>query len=189
MSDPFIGEVRVFANTYIPGDGWLPCDGRTLQIAQYQALAAIIGTTYGGDGIHTFALPNLNGMAAVGPGTAPGGFTNYQRGHTYGQPNVVITASTMAAHTHQLQKKKTNAPISIAKTAAPSASSDLGNLTDTSGVTYLSGSVSATPNTDLNPSTLTASGTASPTPHENRQPFLAMYYAIAYLGDWPQNPN
>jgi len=189
MSDPFIGEVRVFANTYIPGEGWLSCDGSLHPIGAYQALAALLGTVYGGDGRNTFGVPNLNGMAAVGPGVAPGGSVNYQRGRTYGQPDVAITYQTMAAHTHQLQKKTITAPVSIAKTAAPSASSDLGGLSNTSNVSYQSGIKSGWPNSYLDPATLTASGAASPAPHENRQPFLAMYYAIAYLGDWPPYPN
>jgi len=191
MSEAFVGEIRVFANSFVPA-GWFPCDGRTVPINQCQILAAVIGTIYGGDGRTTVGLPNLNGKAAVDPGmAATGGINTYQLGKTYGAETVTITATTMAAHKHQLQKKNTNAtPPATAKTAAPSAKSDLGGLSnDVGNVSYQSGTVnSALATTPLFGTTLGTAGTAAPTGHENRQPFVAMYFGINYDGVFPVKP-
>ena len=70
--DPILGQIMAIAFTYVP-KGWLPCDGRLMSIAQNSALFSLLGTTYGGDGVTTFALPNLNGRTVVGTGSLPGG--------------------------------------------------------------------------------------------------------------------
>ena len=69
MADPFIGEIRIFGGNFAPV-GWALCDGHLLSISQYTALFSILGTQYGGDGVHTFAVPNLQGRTVVGPGGA-----------------------------------------------------------------------------------------------------------------------
>ena len=71
QSEPYIGQISIYAFNFAPR-GWMPCDGRLLPIAQYQALFALIGTTYGGNGVTTFALPDLRGRIVVGPGNGPG---------------------------------------------------------------------------------------------------------------------
>ena len=93
MAEPFIGEIRSFAFGVVP-DGWAPCNGQLLPIAQNQALYAILGNTYGGDGRTTFALPNLQGRAPVHPG---GGVT---LGQSAGEETHVLTVNEMPMHNH-----------------------------------------------------------------------------------------
>lgn len=105
MSEPYIGEIKLVGFNFAPMD-WLPCDGRLLQIseAQYQVLFSVIGTTYGGDGATTFALPNLNGRGIIGSGTL------YPCGATDGAVATTLTMQTMPAHTHEAQFSMTTAP-------------------------------------------------------------------------------
>lgn len=115
MSTPFIGEIRMFGGNFAPRN-WAFCNGQTLAIVQYQALFALIGTTFGGNGINTFDLPNLQGRLAIGEGQGPG--LSYRTvGELAGSENVTLTQATMPAHGHAL-----NASISGAATADIGAS-------------------------------------------------------------------
>jgi microcystin-dependent protein len=188
MSDPFVGEVRIFANTYVP-DGWVPCDGRVLPILSYQALNAVIGNLYTSNpSSTTFNVPNLNGRIAIAPGVASGGAgtTSYIIGHTDGVDSVGLDVNHIPSHTHQLQKKNTNVAGPSGKTAVPNIVSDLGGLSTTDSVSYSALIPGGTPNTTLHPSTLGAFGGA--VAHENRQPYLGLYFAIAYTGLFPVQP-
>ena len=177
MNEMYVGEIRVFANNFIPV-GWLSCDGTFQPAAKYQDLYNVIGTIYGGDSTN-FALPNLNSRAAMRAGTSPVG-TNYQLGGLYGEASVILTEANLPVHTHQLTKKNTDAGNS-GKVAFPTLSTDLGGLSAANGsVGYKSGSTPATPNATLHPRTITHTGESQP--HENRQPYLAMYFAIAWQG-------
>jgi microcystin-dependent protein len=98
MSDPFLGEVRLFAGNFAPL-GWNFCDGRLLPIAQNDALYSLIGTTYGGDGQTTFAVPDLRGRLPVGQGTGPG-LSARTMGEQYGVEAVTLTSQQMASHSH-----------------------------------------------------------------------------------------
>jgi len=189
MSDPFIGEVRIFANSYVP-DGWVLCDGRALSVANYQPLYAVLRGAYGYSAQqNTFNVPNLNGRVAIGSGqaSAGAGITNYVVAQTDGVEGVVIDWAHTPPHTHQLQKKNTSAAGAAGKTAVPSAVSDLGGLSTSASVSYNAVIPNGGPNTTLAPSTLgaVAGGT---TAHENRQPYLALYFAIAYTGVYPVQP-
>ena len=95
MSDPYLGEIRIFAGTFAPVN-WAMCEGQLLQIAQYDALFSLIGTTYGGDGLNTFALPDLRGRLPIHQG---GGFVTGEAG---GAEQVTLTAQQLAGHTHPL---------------------------------------------------------------------------------------
>jgi microcystin-dependent protein len=98
MSEPFIGQIMMFGGNFAPRD-WAFCDGQLMSIAQNTALFSILGTTYGGDGVTTFALPDLRGRVPVHPGNGPG-LPVYQLGESAGSPSTTLTISQMPAHNH-----------------------------------------------------------------------------------------
>ena len=99
MSEPFIGEIIMFAGTYAPRD-WAFCNGQLIQIIQNQALFSILGTSFGGDGRTTFGLPDLQGRVPMSPGQHPGSNSNYGLGQKGGRESMVLAADQMPAHTH-----------------------------------------------------------------------------------------
>src|SRR5262249_3659539 len=98
MAEPYIGEVRCFGFNFQPR-GWAFCNGQLLQIAQFEALYALLGTIYGGDGVSTFGLPNLQGQIPMHWGNGPGGF-NTTIGQVQGSPTVTLTTAQIPAHNH-----------------------------------------------------------------------------------------
>src|SRR5712671_793655 len=100
MSSPFVGEIRMFGGTFAPA-GWAMCSGQLLPISQNETLFNLIGTTYGGDGQETFALPNLESAIPVHAGTLSGGGT-YQLAQTGGVESVTLTTSTIPIHSHPM---------------------------------------------------------------------------------------
>lgn len=102
MSDPFIGEITMFAGNFAPR-GWAFCNGQLLSVSQHTALFSILGTTYGGNGQTTFALPNLQGRVPVHIGKSPD-TSNYMLGEAGGVESVTLTISQMPAHSHQVTK-------------------------------------------------------------------------------------
>jgi microcystin-dependent protein len=174
MSEPFIGEVRLYPYGRIPS-GWAACQGQTLAINQNQALFSILGITYGGNGSTTFCLPNLGGRVAVGAGNnAPGGGT-YVLGQAAGEASHTLTANEMPQHNHLVNASSTDA---TASTLAPGVSTTW-----------------AASNAEYGPATSTVAMSANaitPTggslPHENMQPYLALTYCIALQGIYPSRP-
>jgi microcystin-dependent protein len=169
VSDPFLGEVRLFPYTFAPR-GWALCNGQILNISQNTALFSLLGTTYGGDGRTTFALPDLRGRVAVSSGQAPS-LSAYELGQTGGAETVTLTDSEMPAHGHEV--------------AVNGASSDSKNpkgrfLGRLSGGTTYSGTSNGKA---LAAGAVTASGGSQP--HENRPPHLALNYCIALEGIFP----
>jgi microcystin-dependent protein len=164
--DNFLGEIRLFAGTFAP-DGWAFCDGSMQSIANAPELYTLIGTTYGGDGVSTFQLPDLRARIPV-----------HQDGNTYtpgvmgGQETVALQPANMVPHTHML----------FASTAVQTATSATGALlaaTQPNAFLYRE-----TPGTiAFNPSSVSNSGTGAA--HENRQPYQALNYIIAMAGIWP----
>lgn len=177
MSDPFIGEIRAFANIYTP-DGWLQCNGSIRNVRDFQALFMVIGNRYGGDGMNTFGLPNLNNRIIVGSGQ------DYPIGASFGDASVILQEPAMPNHNHVMQKKNTTGGAAD-KTAKPSASSNPAGLNSGTQI-YSCLSNVTTDLTALHPTALQPAG--SSTPHENRQPFLCLFHAIAYEGVFPTRP-
>ena len=167
MSDPYIGEIRLFGGTFAPV-GWLACNGQLLSIGQYDALYNLIGTTYGGDGQVTFAVPDLRGRIPV---HADG--SGYVPGQTGGVESVTLTNSQMPAHTHPV----------VGSSATASVTSPTGNVpATTAGVTVFAYGTDQ-PHTTLHPSTVAPSGGFQP--HDNMQPFLCITFIIATEGIYP----
>lgn len=176
MSLPFIGQITSFAGNFAPRD-WAFCDGQLLPIAQNTALFSIIGTTYGGDGRTTMALPDLRGRAAVEAGTGPGRPT-VTLGQKGGQEMVTLTTANMPAHTHAVTLHAEN----DAATVALPAGQMLGRAgTDTPYI-------AATPernNVVMASQSIVQDQIGSAAPFENRNPFLGVNMIICLYGTYP----
>lgn len=184
MCEPFIGEIAIFANIFIP-DGWLICNGQSVSISQYPALFTVIGTVYGGDGSSTFNLPNLNGKAAIG--VCSNQDVNLPLGTSAGDETVTLDSSTVPAHTHQLSRKS---PQDVsAKGATPTAFSDTGVIALAETNTPLAAMAdNTTANSTLAAATISSAGgntEKSVDAHENRQPYMSLFFGIAYEGVFP----
>jgi microcystin-dependent protein len=176
MATPFLGEIREAGFNFAP-IGWLPCDGRLLPISQYDALYALLGTTYGGDGITTFGIPDLQGRVAVHQGQLNGNSTTYVMGQKAGTEQVTILSSQMAAHTHNVAVST-----EIATLSAPTANSTWAQATQ-DGTTILDGYSAAPGNVSLSPTMVSTMGGSLPVPI--LQPYLAVNYIIATQGVFP----
>ena len=192
--DAFIGEIRVFPYNYIP-EGWAACNGQVLQIRQYQALAAVLGTTYGGDGQSTFGLPNLQGLLGVGfgPNPLPSPMEEVEQGQTVGAATATLTASTAVVLTAENIPAHTHTFTPPCNSASATESSPAGNYPGKSGNSNFAPSGS-----DMMVATTTspAGGNPSPIPVAVRmqasaalaQPTLAMQFAISLEGTFPPRP-
>jgi len=187
MSDPYIGEIRPFAFSFYPGDGnWLPCYGQTVAIAQYQALYAVIGNTYGPSTSTTFTLPNLNAIPMLGTGQGPS-TSNYALGQKTGVQTVTLNQNQMPSHSHTVTG--INAPPTGTYPAPIAATSHLSRLYDTGGTlmfAYTDQPLAASPAT-LAAAALTpfVGGNQA---HDNMQPWLGFTFAIAVNGVFPIPP-
>lgn len=171
MSDPFIGEIRLFGFNFAP-TGWAQCNGQLLAIAQNTALFSILGVTYGGDGRTTFALPNLQGNAALGAGQGPG--LSYRTlGESGGVEAVTLLNSEMPAHSHA----------AAASTNLGDQSSPANNVSATGAGGrgqnfYASGADSAM-------SSQAIGQVGGSQPHNNLPPYLALNFCICLQGVYP----
>ena len=173
MSESFVGEIRLFSFSRVPV-GWLACQGQMLAISQYDVLFSLIGTTYGGNGQTTFALPDLRGRVPLKFGTGPGQPT-YAIGQAVGEEDVTITSSGLASHSHGFF-----AANQTADSASPANTLQLGALaSDTMYVTDSTG-LSTAP---LNASAVSPTGGSQP--HSNLMPTLTVSYFIATDGIYP----
>ena len=171
MSNPFIGEIRMFGGTFAPV-GWAFCNGQILPISQYDALFALIGTTYGGDGQQTFALPNLQGRVPISDGQGSG-LSNYIIGQTGGVDQVTLPTSNLPAHSHTVQGDAATG------TANGPAGNVWANSTGAKQFVAPAGS-----NTTMNSGAI-GSAPGSGQPHDNMQPFLAVSFIISLFGIFP----
>jgi microcystin-dependent protein len=183
MNNPFIGQVTLFAGNF-PPRAFAFCQGQLLPIASNTALFSILGTTYGGDGRTTFALPDLRGRCAIHPGRGPG-LSTYVLGERQGIETVNLNLLQLPSHSH--------IATSVSKLYGQSAAGD--DDTISTGVALASGSgtsseiyTSATPNTEMGTSiatTTTVNNNGGSQSHENRRPFIAINYIIALQGTYP----
>jgi microcystin-dependent protein len=170
MSSPFVAEIRIFACNFAP-TGWALCDGQLLPISQNTALFSLLGTTYGGDGKSTFALPDLQGNAPMHPGQGPG-LSLHDLGETSGVASVTLLQSELPAHNHSMNGA-TQDP-ALAKAVSPDASWALSQ----GGGIYQSSSNAQLAFEALSP-------TGGGLPHNNMQPFLTLTFCIALQGVFP----
>src|SRR4051812_21623869 len=169
MSDPYIGEIRMFGGNFAPV-GWLLCQGQLLPISQYDALFNLIGTTYGGDGQETFNLPDLRGRVPVHQG-AGAGLSSYVLGQEGGVESVTLTTSQLPGHTHSFvgttnQAGTTNAPTNL-------VGQNPGSNIYVEDQAFVA----------LAPQSLLSQGGSQP--HDNLQPYLSVNFIIALEGIYP----
>jgi microcystin-dependent protein len=169
MSEPFIGEVRIFGFNFAPR-GFALCQGQILPISQNQALFSILGTTYGGDGRSTFGLPDLRGRAPIHFGQGPG-LSSRNLGQKGGAENHTIAATEMPAHSHTLMGTHSNATADHAEGAFPAISES---------PAYKAASASAS----MSGAAL-STATGGNQQHSNMQPYVVINFSIALTGLFP----
>jgi microcystin-dependent protein len=177
---PSIGEIRAFAGSFAPS-GWQLCNGQLLQIASNTTLYALIGTTYGGDGITTFALPDLRGRLIVNQGQRPG-LTNRVIGQPAGVESVTLTTANLPAHSHTAVVNTNTANTNVPTNNYLAAPVDTTVPADTM-LLYLPNTFSSLTVVPLDSTTVSSTG--SGLPHENRMPYLTINYIIALVGVFP----
>ncbi|TBR35965.1 MULTISPECIES: phage tail protein [Dyella] len=169
---PYLGEIRLLPYTRVPL-GWMECNGALVSIAENDALYTLLGTTYGGDGVQTFGLPNLQSRVAVHQGTGQGLSTRVL-GQVGGKETVTLTAQTMPTHTHIMHATTTtataNAPSNALEYGAVGGDTMYSTTVDVNSATFLATSV-------------TMSG--GNLPHDNIMPTVAVRYFICVSGVFP----
>lgn len=169
MSTPYIGEIRMFGGNFAPA-GWAFCNGQLLAISENEALFTLIGTTYGGDGQSTFALPDLQGRIPIQQGTGPDG-SSYVLGQRAGAETVTLTTQQIPGHTHAL----------LATDTAANEASPAGHVLARSNTVdaYLPSDAA----TAMSAQAVAAAGGSQP--HGNLQPFLCVSFIISLFGIFP----
>ena len=171
MSEPFLAEIRIFAGNFAPRD-WALCDGQLLSINQNQSLYSLLGTTYGGDGRTSFALPDLRGRLAMHAGDGPG-LSSYQLGAKGGTEHVTLTTNQIPSHNHGVESIS-----AIANQPKPAA-----HLMATEQVPLHDLYSDLATDGDMKASMIKNTGGSNQ--HENRQPYQAVNYIIALRGLFP----
>jgi microcystin-dependent protein len=176
MENPFIGTISLFAGNFAPR-GWAMCDGQHLAISTNPALFSLLGTTYGGDGVRTFALPDLRGRSPMHQGQGQG-LTPRILGEVGGTESVTLMVTQMPAHVHPLNASTNTGdkPSPTSNVLAVSSDASVGgaplNFTASSGI-----------NTLMAPNAIGIAGGS--TPHDNMEPYLAVTFIIALEGIFP----
>lgn len=168
MSEPFLGEIRMFAGNFAPR-GWAFCDGQLLAVSSNDALFSLFGTIYGGDGRTTFALPDLRGRVPVHAGTGPG-LSQRRLGSKGGEERVTLTANQLAPHNHKLTASSADANAGVGPAGVLAVTRDNSYGTVASG-----GQLAA--------AAITAAGGSQP--HTNMAPSLGLNYIVALVGIYP----
>jgi microcystin-dependent protein len=168
MSEPFVGEIRMFAGNFAPR-GWAFCDGQLLAVSQNDALFSLLGTIYGGDGRTTFGLPDMRGRLSIHAGTGPG-LSPRRLGAKGGAENVTLTVNQLPSHGHPFQ----------ATTGTATSRDPVGNMpAEALADVYAE---------DLSPFSLNSqaiTNTGGSRSHTNLMPFLCINYIIALFGIYP----
>lgn len=169
MAEPFIGEIRLFSFDFAP-QSWATCDGQLLNISQNQALFALLGTTYGGDGTTTFNLPDLRGRTPLHPNAT------YPEGVKGGAETVALAAtSQLPTHTHALCANSADGSTNVP------AGNVLADVKEDAKLAYAT--TKASPAATLSAGTIASAGSSAG--HNNMQPSLTVNYCIALIGIWP----
>jgi microcystin-dependent protein len=176
--DPYIGEIRIFAGIFAPVD-WYLCNGQSLAVQEYAALFSVIGTQYGGDGVKTFMLPNLQGMVPIGMGSGPN-LSPRQLGQSGGAASVTLTLSQLASHNHGV-----NCQAALTQSVADSSSVWANGAGSGRGAAQLYASSAL--DTTMNEATVKVAG--GNLPHNNLQPSLSVNFIICYNGIYPPKPS
>jgi microcystin-dependent protein len=168
MAQPYVGEIRIFAGNFAPA-GWMFCDGNLLPISENETLFQLIGTTYGGDGQSTFALPQLQSRVPIHQGTGPGGIT-YVLAEQQGVESVTLTTQQIPVHNHAV----------MASLGPGNQSNPTGSITSTSASVqiYIEDSVDSAFGAIVQP-------VGGSQPHENLQPYLCVNFIISLFGLFP----
>lgn len=164
MAQPYVGEIRMFAGNFAPA-GWMFCDGSLLPISENETLFNLIGTTYGGDGQVTFALPDLRGRTPVHQGNT------FVLGQTGGAEEVTLTVNQIPAHNHPL----------LASTGPATSNTPIGTVT--AETTAINLYIEDVTNANLNASAVSSTGGSQP--HTNFQPYLCISFIISLFGIFP----
>lgn len=169
MSNPYIGEIRMFGGNFAPA-GWAFCDGSLQPISENDALFTLIGTTYGGDGQETFGLPNLNGRTPIHMGQGPGLSQNYVIGEMAGVESVTLTTQQIPIHNHAF----------IPSTTISAETNPTNNVISQSSQATIY--ISDQPNVNMANRVAPVGGSQ---PHENMQQYLCIQYIISLFGIFP----
>jgi microcystin-dependent protein len=164
VAQPYVGEIRMFAGNFAPA-GWMFCEGQLLPISEYETLFNLIGTTYGGDGQSTFALPDLRGRIPLHFGN---GFTLAETG---GVETVTLTVSQIPAHSHAFLGTSSNATDANA----------INNVVAQAGTFFPY--INVNPNVAMAPQSIAATGGSQP--HDNFQPYLCVDFILSLFGIFP----
>jgi microcystin-dependent protein len=177
MASPFVAEITMFGFNFAPV-GWAQCNGQLIPISQNTALFSLLGTNYGGDGKSTFALPNIQGMAVVGPGQGIG-LSQYFIGETTGTETVTLLTTEIPTHRHSF------AATSTPGTTLSSAGNQLAQAFSGGKQASFTGNYLNTNAANVTMSPLSTSVTGASLPHNNMQPYLTLNFCIAMQGVFP----
>jgi microcystin-dependent protein len=170
MSQPFIGEIRMFAGNFAPAS-WAFCNGQLMPISEYDALFFLLGTTYGGDGISTFAVPDMRGRIPVHAGIGPGLAIQHHLGDQAGSETVTLLPAQLPAHSHALNASTQNADSKNPRRRIPAITAE---------PAYAEGASAVTP---MHASAIANSGGNEA--HPNVMPVLCVHFIIALAGIYP----
>jgi len=176
-TEPYIGDIMIVGFGFCPR-GWAPTNGQLLAISQNQAMFALLGTQFGGNGMTTFALPDLRGRITIGQGAGPG-LTPHVAGQPGGADTTVMTQATMPSHSHAVNANNLDGdrPGPAGKLLAAAPTGGTGNETIYS---------EAAPNVTMNPAMISTTGSGAPI--STGDPFLVLYHCIALQGLFPSRP-
>lgn len=170
MSEPFVGEIRMFAGNFAPR-GWAFCDGQLLAVSQNDALFSLLGTIYGGDGRTTYGLPDMRGRIPIHAGSGPG-LSQRRLGSKSGSEKLTLTVNQMPAHTHGMKGS------SDSGSAASPSNATVGRTTN-----FDFYRASGSPGANMSSTAISSVGGSQS--HTNLQPFLCIYFIIALFGIYP----